>query len=234
MTATEFNRHTTPNGGWIFRQPQTGWTAPTPVASTFSQTVQLIINHRKQNPAITAKHKLATNVEAVSVELEKYTRKRLGLPEVSQAPFQDSRRPFAVQGVGAAVQDKMAGLLRASAGTAVVIDWLGSGGNPVDQGLAEKRAAVCVACPMNQPGDWYVTAPAELLKKTVETWKSVTGRTDFKFETSQGDKLKSCQVCKCLMSLKVFVGLGHILQKTKSDVLAELPQNCWIVRRDEI
>jgi hypothetical protein len=115
----------------------------------------------------------------------------------------------------------------------VVIDWLGSGGIPVAQELAEKRAETCVNCPQNQPGDWYVTAPAELLKKTVEAWKSLTGKTDFKFETAQGDKLKSCLVCRCLMGLKVFVGLEHILSKTKPEVMAELPQNCWVVRKDQ-
>ncbi len=233
MKATDFNRHQTPSGGWSFRQPQTGWTAPTPIASTFEQSVQLIIKHRKQNPAITAKHKLATNADVVANELELYTRKRLGIPEVPQLPFPQTRSLSAASGAGAVAVDAMSGLKRAASGTAVVMDWLGAGGVPVAQEFAEKRAATCVACPQNQAGDWYVTAPAELLKKTVEVWKSVTGRTDFKFETSQGDKLKSCQVCRCLMALKVFVGLDHILQKTKPEVIAELPQNCWIIKRDQ-
>lgn len=231
MTATEFNRHQTPNGGWVFREPSTGWTAPTPIGSTFGQTVDLIIAMRRKNPAITAKFQLATNKAAVEIELEKYTRKRLGLPEVSQVPFSESHSSFASAAAGV-VGDSLAGLKRAASGTAVIIDWLGAGGIPVAQELAEKRASTCVDCPQNQPGDWYVTAPAELLKKSVETWKSVTGKTDVKFETAQGGKLKSCNVCRCLMSLKVFVGLDHILSKTKPDVMAQLPQNCWIVRHD--
>lgn len=233
MNVTEFSRHRTPPQGWFYRQPETGWTTPTPIGSTFSQTVALIIAMRKKNPAITAKHNLATNTEAVESELEKYTRKRLGLPEVSQVPFSESRSQSAQGAVAVAAGGSLAGLKRAASGTAVVIDWLGAGGIPVAQELAEKRAATCVACTYNQPGDWYVTAPAELLKKSVETWKSVTGKTDVKFETVQGDKLKSCQVCRCLMALKVFVGLDHILSKTKPDVMAELPEWCWVKNHDK-
>lgn len=235
MTATEFNRHTTPSGGWMYRQSATGWTAPTPVSSTFDQTVQLIIKHRKQNPAITAKHKLATNVEAVSVELEKYTRKRLGLPESPQLPFQDNRRPFAVQGAGAAVVDAMAGLKRAASGTAVVIDWLTSGGNPVAQELANKRAVICAVdagngnpCPHNVDGAWFTTAPAELIKKTLEA------RKDLKLETPHDAALKSCNVCKCLNRLKVWTPLEFILSKTKPEIMAEFPSWCWVKKRDQI
>jgi len=231
MTATEFNRHQIPPSGWIFRQPETGWTAPTPIASTFSQTVDLIIAHRRKNTAVTAKFKLATNRAAVETELEKYTRKRLGLPETAAPlPFPESRSQSASAVAGAAVAE-IKHIKRAAQGTAVVIDWLGSGGEPVAQELAEKRAAVCVACPNNQTGDWYVTAPAELLRKAVSSWQSMKGKT-FAFETAQGDKLKSCQVCRCLMRLKVFVGLDHILAKTKPEVMEELHPNCWIVKKD--
>jgi len=65
----QLNEHQIPPGGWRYRQPETKWEAPTPIASTLSQTVQLIIAMRKKNPAITAKFKLATNPEAVKAEV---------------------------------------------------------------------------------------------------------------------------------------------------------------------
>lgn len=227
MTANEFNRHRTPPGGWAFRQASTGWTAPTPISSTFDQTVQLIIKHRKSNPAITAKHKLATNPEAVASELELYTRKRLGLPEKVQVPFQEPHSQFASGAVGAAGVDAITGLKRAAQGTAVVIDWLTSGGNPVSQELANKRASVCVTCPMNVDGAWYTTAPAELIRKTLEA------RKDLKLETPHDAALKSCNVCRCLMRLKVWTPLEFILSKTKPEVIAEFPNFCWIAKRDQ-
>ncbi len=230
MTATEFNRHTTPPGGWVFRQPETNWVAPTPIGSTFSQTVMLIIAMRKKNPAITAKHKLATNVEAVGTELEKYNRKRLGLPETAQVPFSEPRRSHAgkvADAAGVSRMDGMAGLKRAAAGTAVVVDWLTSGGNPVSQELANKRAAICAECPKNVPGAWYTTAPAQLIKETLEA------RKDLKLETPFDDRLKSCDVCRCLMRLKVWTPLEHIVGRTKAEVMAEFPAHCWIARRDK-
>lgn len=230
----DLDEHHIPPGGWQFYQPETKWRAPTPIASTLSQTVTLIIAMRRKNPAITAKFKLATNPEAVKIEVLRFNRKRLGIPEegVQGSPFSENRRYQRSIGAGAAagrgIIESMSGLKRAAQGTAIVIDWLGSGANPVAQELAEKRAATCVACEKNEPGNWYTEAPAELIKKSVEAWKSLTGKTDFEFKTEQGDKLKSCAVCKCLMRLKCFVGVDHILAKTRPEIMAELPDWCWI------
>ncbi len=108
----------------------------------------------------------------------------------------------------------------------MVLDWLTSGGAPVAQALANKRAAICVACPMNVQGDWFTVAPAELIKSTLE------GRKDLKLETPSDAFLKSCNVCKCLMRLKVWVPLDFITKNTKPEIMAEFPGNCWIARRD--
>lgn len=231
------NEHEIPSGGWQFYQPETKWRAPTPISSTLNQTVMLIVAMRRKNPAITAKFKLATNTEAVKSELLRFNRKRLGLSEESTpSPFQTFRRSSSGGAGGAAggrgVIDSMSGFKRAAQGTAVVLDWLGSGANTVSQELAEKRAATCVQCQNNVPGSWYTEAPAEIIKKAVEAWKTMTGKVSFEFKTEQGDKLKSCDTCKCLLPLKVFVPMEHIIQKTRPDVMEELPSLCWIARRD--
>ncbi len=220
MTATEFNRHQTPPSGWIFRQPETGWTAPTPIGSTFSQTVDLIIAMRRKNPAIGAKAKWATDRETVGYELEKFTRKRLGLPEeAAQIPFSRPSLPGQVAQVAADIK-------RAASGTAVVLDWLRSGGAPVAQELANKRAAVCAECPKNVEGSWFTTAPATLIKETLEA------RKDLKLETPFDDRLQSCAVCRCLLALKCHTPLEFILARTKPEVMAEFPNFCWIASHD--
>ena len=188
------------------------------------------------NPAITAKAHLATDPAQIAFELEAFTRKRLGIREDPPSPFPLALSAFpSAMGVVAAAGDSrgaMWGIKRAAQGTAVVLDWLGAGGNPVSRELAEKRAAVCVACPLNETGSWYTEAPAEVIRAAVKAWQTLKG-SSFAFETSQGDKLKSCAVCKCKLPLKVFVGLDHIVQKTKPEVMAELPSHCWITRRDQ-
>ena len=123
--------------------------------------------------------------------------------------------------------DSLAGLKRAASGTAVVMDWLASGGSAVAQELANKRATVCATCPRNVDGAWYTTAPAELIKKTLEA------RADLKLETPDDAALKSCDVCKCLNRLKVWTPLEFILNKTKPEIMAEFPSFCWIAKRDQ-
>lgn len=205
-----------PPNGWQFYQPQTKWSMPNPVSVTFGQAVQLIIKHRIKNPAVTIKHQLATDVPSVEAELDSYTRARLKIPP-SASPKISPRGQYLSHPAGAAV-----GIKRAAQGTRVILDWLTSGGAPVDQETANKRAAICVACPMNVKGSWYTVAPAEIIRETL------SARSDLKLQTPNDDKLESCDVCKCLMRLKVWTPLHFIKDRTPADIMAEFPPNCWI------
>lgn len=219
----QLNTHQIPSGGWQFRQPQTGWTAPTPIASTFDQTVTQIVQHRVKNPAIVLKHNLSTDPNAVGEELMNFNRLRLGIPKPTGPPpsfFVPSRA------LPAPVVAAAANIRRAAQGAAVVVDWLQSGGAPVAKELANRRAEVCVNCPKNVAGSWYTTAPAEIIKAALEARKDLTLSTPF------DGQLKSCDVCKCLMPLKVWTPLHHILERTRPEIMAEFPPNCWIARKD--
>lgn len=226
MKTQTLDTHRFPNGGWQFRQPQTNWTNPMAMVG-FDASVQAIVKHRSANKAISLKHNLSTNPAVVKDELLKFTRARLGIPEPSNVPFpaSSSHNPSVVGAVAADIK-------RAAQGTTVALDWIQAGGEPVAQDLAERRAAICVACPKNVRGAWFTEAPANLLRSAIKGWQSLRGNT-FAFETAQGDKLKSCDVCKCLMQLKVFCPLDHILQRTKPEIMAEFPPNCWIAKRDQ-
>lgn len=211
------------NGGWQFRQPQTSWVNPFAMVGK-DASVDAIRKHRLANPAIAAKHQLSTDPAAIERELVAFQQARGALPQTPQPSFFQSAR----SSLPARVVEVAADIKRAAQGTAVVLDWLGSGGNPVAQELAEQRAAICVACPKNQPGAWFTEAPAELIRSSVKAWQSLKGSA-FEFETSQGDKLKTCEACKCLMKLKVFVDSKHILGHTKPDVFNDLDPRCWIL-----
>ena len=218
---TDINEHEFPaGGGWKFRQPQTNWTNPMAMVG-FKASVNAIVKHRNQNKAIAVKYSLSTNPVDVKVELKKFNRARLGIPEPKPSFFQPSSSQTPSRVVAAAGNIK-----RAAKGTAVVLDWLTSGGAPAAQALADKRAAICVACPQNVEGSWYTVAPAELIRETLSS------RSDLKLATPHDSVLKSCDVCKCLMRLKVWCPLGHILKGTGDDVMAEFPANCWIKKRD--
>lgn len=210
------------NGGWKFRQPQFGaWTNPMAMVG-FDASVKEIIKVRERNLAITRKHGLSTSYPVVSEELLKYNAMIRGIPiQGSPSFFQQSSSRLPAR-VVAAVAD----IKRAAQGTAVVLDWLQSGGPPVAQDLANKRAAVCVACPRNVPGHWYTEAPAEIIKASLEA------RKDLSLATPHDASLKSCDVCKCLMRLKVWTPLDFIVKNTRPEVLGEFPPHCWIAKRD--
>lgn len=226
---TELNRHTFPPGGWQFLQPQTGWRAPTPTSSTFDQTVQLIRQHRLGNPAATAKHKLATEITAIETELENFTRARLKMKAAPTPPpkTQPSSRVAGVVGVVAeAGRSLVSDVLKAAQGSAVVLDWLRSGGNPVAQELANSRAAACSVCPKNVAGRWFTENAAAVIQETLEA------RKELKLETPHDASLRSCDVCLCLNRLKVWCPLEHIMRSTKPEILAAFPSNCWIAKRE--
>jgi hypothetical protein len=225
--AQEFNRQQFPSGGgWVFRQPATNWVNPMAMVG-FKASVDSIRKHRLANPAITAKFQLKTDPSQIGDELEQYTRLRLGIPLQQPNPFQGR------SSLPARVVEAAAAIKRAAQGLAVPLDWFQSGGEPVEQALAEKRALACVNCPKNVVGAWYTTSGAFIIEETIKTWQKLTGKNDFKFETKQGEALKSCGVCHCIMRIKVFVPLKHIVEKTKPDVMAEFPPNCWIAKRDQ-
>jgi hypothetical protein len=218
-------------GGWKFFQAQTGWHNPAAMIGE-DASIKAIRDHRLANPAITAKHNLSTDPGDIKRELTVFQQARGSLPKPQPSFFRGSR-PSQSRSKGAAaaaitnLTDAATGIKRAAQGTAVVLDWLTSGGQPVSQELADKRAAICVSCPKNVPGSWYTVAPAELIRETL------SARSDLKLVTPHDDKLQSCDVCKCLMRLKVWCPLSHILDKTKPEIMAEFPQNCWIARRDQ-
>jgi hypothetical protein len=211
---SELSRSQTPPGGWVYYQPQTGWHMPNPVSVTFSQAVSLIIKHRLANGAISAKNSLSTNQTVVEEELDTYTRLRLGIPAVPKT--------IPLRSLPSLVAGAAAGVKRAAQGTGVIIDWLTSGGAPVDQATADKRAKICVECPKNVEGSWYTVAPAELIRNTL------SARSELKLQTPYDESLKSCDVCKCLLRLKAWVPLHFIKDHTPANVMAEFPPNCWI------
>lgn len=221
----QFNRHEFPaGGGWVFKQPQFGpqWTNKMAMVG-FDASVKYIISERTRNKAISTKHGLSTDYETVASELEKFTKLRLGIPlQPPPSFFWQSSNHLPSRVVAAAADIKIA-----AEGAAVPIDWFRNGGMPVSRELADKRAAICVQCPKNVAGNWFIETGAEIVKEIIEF------RKDIKLETAHDADLKSCDVCKCLMRLKCHTPLQFILKNTKKEMLGQFPKNCWIYNRDQ-
>lgn len=226
------SRRTFPPSGWIFYEPKTGWNAPGGV--TFEECVGAIIQHRLSNPRFAGQW--MTDVVGVSNELDHYTCLRLN---GDKNYCDDNAPPSFPQGFPSHTQMRNPSLRRAVsagsgsshaqktvAGIGLMIEWLGSGLTPVSKELAEKRAAVCVQCPLNQIGDFWQRVDANIAKK-IKT--AVAIKNDMKLETSLDNNLHSCLGCDCWLPLKCHVPIEHIKSHTSDAVIEELKKgnDCW-------
>ena len=112
-------------------------------------------------------------------------------------------------------------------GARTLLDWLGSGGQTVEQPLAEARASVCAGrpCPHNGKGglEAYFTVPAsEAIRRQLELKHAM------KIETHLDDKLGVCNLCLCPLKLKVHVPLKEIRPHLSADVREKMPDFCWM------
>lgn len=121
-------------------------------------------------------------------------------------------------------------------GVGLLVDWLGDGGEPVSQILAEHRAYACThgdngyPCKFNvEPGWWdkHVKEPiAETIRADLELKKRL------RLHVSSEDALAMCKPCGCCMKLKIWTPLKHIRGHTPPEVFEKFPSWCW--QRKEI
>lgn len=111
-------------------------------------------------------------------------------------------------------------------GISTIADWLGSGGLPVEQAIAEKRAKICEVCPLNTAGTWLAQVAA-----TVSTAikNHIAAKNLLKLQVSNEDKLQTCSACRCNLSTKIWTPLVYITDHMKDETKAKLDPKCWIL-----
>lgn len=113
-----------------------------------------------------------------------------------------------------------------TAGVGLLVDWLGSGAQPVEQAVADSRALICATCPRNNGGDFvaYFTKPiADMIRTQLEI------RGDLQLRTEHDGNLTVCSACSCPIKLKVWVPTDHVLSHTSDEVKKQLDPRCWIL-----
>jgi len=198
------------------------WEMPFPVSQTEGSAVKEIIKVRLKNPAITEKHKLPTNFDAVRDELIKFNAARTGMALAPPASFQSPRRslPQAVEALAVAVS-------KTAQGAALLLEWEESGLPPESAETASKRASICVQCPKNGKGEltrWYTVPVAEMLRKRMARVHAMN------LTTPQDDQLGVCEACQCPLKLKVWTPMNIIKKRLKPEQEKELWRDCWITR----
>ncbi len=116
-------------------------------------------------------------------------------------------------------------LKRDAEGAALLRDWLGEGGHPVERPLAFDRATVCCACPLNTAPNWwgkFTNAIAMTIRKQLEI------KNKMSLQLIMEESLSMCSACGCSARLKVWVPIEHIKSHTESDTMELFHSKCWI------
>lgn len=111
-------------------------------------------------------------------------------------------------------------------GIEVITDWLGEGGETVSQELAQKRALICMQCPMNRPGSMMVEAVASAIRRHIEV------KNDLGVRVSGEENLHECAICLCCLKLKVHVPIEVIRRhmfENEEEKFLEANAECWQV-----
>jgi hypothetical protein len=210
-----------PNG-FTYYEAATKWRPPH--MASFDTVVRMLVSHRLANPYLVKKHNWPTDYDTVAIQVEEYCAALClsngwkdfvaatpgGAPQ-SAAPFIPNR-------------SLQLSANRVVVGASTIAEMMGAEG-PVGQEVAERRAAVCAGCRLNDRGDWtrFFTVPAAA---AVRSMMSFFG--GLKLTTQVDEQLHVCTACACPVKLKVWARLAHILKhmpKTDYDALAN---ECWI------
>lgn len=102
-------------------------------------------------------------------------------------------------------------------GVRILSEWLGDGGTPVDQSLAQQRLNTCLHCLHNKP-----TNPNSIEKAVGEV---IVEQEELRHDMAmilQGESnAGTCEVCGCYLKLKVWVPLSYLGDR-------KMPDICWI------
>jgi hypothetical protein len=116
-------------------------------------------------------------------------------------------------------------------GGSVIDDWLGAGGQPVSQEVADQRAQCCISgndggtCPHNKAPLWWEKAKGSIAQAILDM---LAIKNEVAMEVHQEEKLSMCSQCGCCLKLKVWTPLIHVRKVLDQKTVTELPRFCWM------
>jgi hypothetical protein len=220
------SRHAHPPGGWMFYQPETGWTAP--AWQGFDSLVSLVIQHRKANAGRFPQ--LSQDKATVETEVDAYNAERMrsidgGMSFVADggaAPPGFPTSHLLRQSVGQVVAGANK-IKNAVAGIGLWMEWFGD--DPVSQELATVRASTCLKCPLNIRGDVFQRFNAATGKQLLEIFGSMKKQN---MATAFDDELGVCGACDCPLKAKVWAPNEIIANHLRPEAREKLWTECWM------
>ena len=212
-------------GGFKMYDPHLRWTAP--ANASFQVICDQLRNARMANPGVTKANNLTTDANQIADEVDFFNAticEQHGWTDYisgsggAAVPFpQGQPRPLR----------PLQRVKNVAVGAKVLVEWIASGAEavPIDQATA--RAAVCSACPLNDPSDLtkLFTVPV-----SAAIHEALNARREMKLETPYDGSLHVCSACLCPMKLKVHVPFAKFYPNMSDEVKNALDPLCWIRR----
>ena len=212
-----------PPHGFQILLPEIGMKAPT--AGSFNEVVDAFARIVAKNPAIAEKQGWPTHRSDQENWIDEREAKRMVAHGwLNFVDLEGESPPTRVGGVRRSTPGAVAA---AVSGLAIYRELFSGNSKPVEHAEAERRAAVCVECPLNKQGglkEWFVEHVA---KGITELYGIMS---DLDLTTSMDKELGTCVACSCPTRAKVHVDLAIIKRNTKPEVLAKLDPKCWILQ----
>ncbi len=209
-------------GGFQVLLPEIGMKQP--IAGSFNEAVDAFAKIVAKNPDLAKKQSWPTSREDQETFVDQYNAQRMVAGGYLNFVNLDGQPP---PYVGGASRTGFAGAVAAHVSGLAVYRELFSGGSvPVAHDEAERRAAICCQCPLNNTKLTFKQRFVDYVAKGLTELLGIMRDLDLK--TSRDKELGTCDACDCPMFAKVHVALPTILKHLKPAQHAKLHSSCWI------
>lgn len=224
-------RNTMPPGGFPFEQKKADGTLHKFDGLTygFNDQCKRIRDYRIGN------NLMPTDLYAIGEELDAFQCERLGFdPRWVESKKNTSGWQTLKQSASHIVRSAR----HAAVGSKILKDWLGEGGIPVAQELAQQRADVCIKgdrdkdgnpmrCRFNQEGH-FVAKLTAFIAKAIHDQRREKLRMGLRVNGEEN--LQTCACCSCHLALKVHVSYDVIAARTLEPEWKQFPAFCWMLK----
>lgn len=220
MSQEAFSRTRFPAGSWSYHDPRTNFSINNK-GMTFDQVVREIIKNRKANPAVVIKHKLSVDEFGAGMDLEKFTKARLGIVD----PVSTPPPTFLIPGMSAMGINTVAEIRKLASGAGILMAWNESSEPNVTTEVALKRATTCAACPQNNVAkltEWLTVPVAASLKQRTARINTLN------LSTPLDGKLGLCESLFAPTASLAHVPDAVLKAKVKPATMETVDSKCWL------
>lgn len=106
-------------------------------------------------------------------------------------------------------------------GASNIAEWIGDGGDVVDDHVAQARADICLKCPQHDSSQTSKVLLGAAVRRVLE----IKNKIGLRVENEDG--LGTCKVCGCVLKLQIFEPDALVTKQSEKSLYAE---GCWKIK----